>query len=107
MMIISENVSDLCETCYQVTTELIVLETWVLEVCVCVVLFFFIFKVSPLPCHAVGPYSCKRVCGRTLDCQNHICMKECHKVTETEACLGKNKVMYKRLHISEFALKYF
>lgn len=47
--------------------------------------------VSPLPCHAVGPYSCKRVCGRALDCQNHTCMKECHKVTEIDACIGKNK----------------
>uniref|UniRef100_A0A8C5V168 Nuclear transcription factor, X-box binding like 1 n=1 Tax=Microcebus murinus TaxID=30608 RepID=A0A8C5V168_MICMU len=45
----------------------------------------------PLPCHAVGPYSCKRVCGRTLDCQNHTCMKECHKVTEVDGCTAKNK----------------
>lgn len=48
-------------------------------------------EVSPLPCHAVGPYSCKRVCGRTLGCQNHTCMKECHKVTEVDASTGKNK----------------
>uniref|UniRef100_A0A6J0TA16 NF-X1-type zinc finger protein NFXL1 isoform X1 n=1 Tax=Pogona vitticeps TaxID=103695 RepID=A0A6J0TA16_9SAUR len=40
-------------------------------------------EVSPLPCHAAAPYSCKRVCGRLLDCQNHTCMKECHTVTET------------------------
>uniref|UniRef100_A0A4X2KRY0 Nuclear transcription factor, X-box binding like 1 n=1 Tax=Vombatus ursinus TaxID=29139 RepID=A0A4X2KRY0_VOMUR len=39
-------------------------------------------EVSPLPCHAVGPYSCKRFCGRSLACQNHTCMKECHKVTK-------------------------
>uniref|UniRef100_A0A2K6NYH5 Nuclear transcription factor, X-box binding like 1 n=1 Tax=Rhinopithecus roxellana TaxID=61622 RepID=A0A2K6NYH5_RHIRO len=48
-------------------------------------------EVSPLPCHAVGPYSCKRVCGRILDCQNHTCMKECHKVTKIDGCTGKNK----------------
>ncbi|XP_053110346.1 NF-X1-type zinc finger protein NFXL1 isoform X1 [Hemicordylus capensis] len=40
-------------------------------------------EVSPLPCHAARPYSCKRFCGRLLSCQNHTCMKECHKVTET------------------------
>ena len=56
-------------------------------------LFFLNFKVSPLPCHAVGPYSCKRACGRTLTCQNHTCMKECHKVTETDSCTDKKKVM--------------
>ncbi|KAB1282212.1 NF-X1-type zinc finger protein NFXL1 [Camelus dromedarius] len=50
-------------------------------------------EVSPLPCHAVGPYSCKRMCGRTLDCQNHTCKKECHKVTEIDSCTTKNKVM--------------
>lgn len=49
--------------------------------------------MSPLPCHAVGPYSCKRVCGRVLDCQNHTCMKECHRVTEADVCTGKNKVI--------------
>nr|XP_060634470.1 NF-X1-type zinc finger protein NFXL1 [Anolis sagrei ordinatus] len=42
-------------------------------------------EVSPLPCHTVGPYSCKRNCGRLLDCQNHTCTKECHKVTETDS----------------------
>ena len=57
------------------------------------IFFFLNFKVSPLPCHAVGPYSCKRVCGRTLTCQNHVCMKECHKVTETDSCTDKKKVM--------------
>ncbi|KAJ6668565.1 hypothetical protein lerEdw1_012047 [Lerista edwardsae] len=41
-------------------------------------------EVSPLPCHAASPYSCKRCCGRLLDCQNHTCMKECHKVTGTK-----------------------
>ena len=56
-------------------------------------LFVLNFKVSPLPCHAVGPYSCKRACGRTLTCQNHTCMKECHKVTETDSCTDKKKVM--------------
>ncbi|KAB1282208.1 NF-X1-type zinc finger protein NFXL1 [Camelus dromedarius] len=49
-------------------------------------------EVSPLPCHAVGPYSCKRMCGRTLDCQNHTCKKECHKVTEIDSCTTKNKL---------------
>uniref|UniRef100_A0A670J1C1 Nuclear transcription factor, X-box binding like 1 n=1 Tax=Podarcis muralis TaxID=64176 RepID=A0A670J1C1_PODMU len=44
-----------------------------------------IFQVSPLACHAVGPYSCKRLCGRLLDCQNHTCTKECHKVTDTDS----------------------
>ncbi|KAH0520241.1 NF-X1-type zinc finger protein NFXL1 [Microtus ochrogaster] len=51
----------------------------------------FIFKVSPIPCHAVGPYSCKRLCGRMLHCQNHTCMKECHKVTEVDDSTVKNK----------------
>lgn len=61
--------------------------------------FPFFLKVSPLPCHAVGPYSCKRVCGRMLDCQNHTCMKECHKVTETDASTGKNKVIFLGLNV--------
>ncbi|XP_069487810.1 NF-X1-type zinc finger protein NFXL1 [Ambystoma mexicanum] len=38
-------------------------------------------EVSPLQCHMAGPFSCKRPCGRILDCSNHSCMKECHKVT--------------------------
>ncbi|XP_061440006.1 NF-X1-type zinc finger protein NFXL1 isoform X1 [Rhineura floridana] len=42
-------------------------------------------EVRPLQCHAVGPFSCKRLCGRLLDCQNHTCMKECHKVTGTDS----------------------
>ncbi|XP_048365599.1 NF-X1-type zinc finger protein NFXL1 [Sphaerodactylus townsendi] len=41
-------------------------------------------EVSPLPCHAVAPYSCSRFCGRLLECGNHTCMKECHEVTETD-----------------------
>ncbi|KAF7248186.1 NF-X1-type zinc finger protein NFXL1 [Varanus komodoensis] len=43
-----------------------------------------IFQITPLPCHTARPFSCKRVCGRLLDCQNHTCMKECHKITETD-----------------------
>ncbi|MBN3315137.1 NFXL1 protein, partial [Atractosteus spatula] len=35
-------------------------------------------EVSPLPCHAVGPYSCRRPCGRLLACGNHTCARECH-----------------------------
>uniref|UniRef100_A0A4W3I8K5 Nuclear transcription factor, X-box binding like 1 n=1 Tax=Callorhinchus milii TaxID=7868 RepID=A0A4W3I8K5_CALMI len=38
-------------------------------------------EVSPIPCHAVGPFSCKRLCGRLLTCRNHTCAKECHAVT--------------------------
>ncbi|KAM6440614.1 NF-X1-type zinc finger protein NFXL1 isoform 2-T2 [Liasis olivaceus] len=41
-------------------------------------------EISPLPCHSAGPYSCTKVCGRLLDCQNHTCLKECHTVTETD-----------------------
>lgn len=51
-----------------------------------------IFQVSPLACHAVGPYSCKRLCGRLLDCQNHTCTKECHKVTDTDSNNDVHKV---------------
>ncbi|XP_069833688.1 NF-X1-type zinc finger protein NFXL1 isoform X1 [Dendropsophus ebraccatus] len=39
-------------------------------------------EVGPLPCHASGPFSCKRPCGRLLPCGNHTCLRECHKVTE-------------------------
>lgn len=39
-------------------------------------------EVSSLQCHAAGPFSCKRPCGRLLPCGNHTCAKECHKVTE-------------------------
>ncbi|XP_051895842.1 NF-X1-type zinc finger protein NFXL1 [Pristis pectinata] len=38
-------------------------------------------EISPLPCHAAGPYSCKRSCGRRLACGNHTCAMECHAVT--------------------------
>ncbi|KAL0970526.1 hypothetical protein UPYG_G00243260 [Umbra pygmaea] len=40
-------------------------------------------EVSPVPCHRKGPFSCKRLCGRTLTCGNHSCRKECHYVTAT------------------------
>uniref|UniRef100_A0A8K9UTS7 Nuclear transcription factor, X-box binding-like 1 n=1 Tax=Oncorhynchus mykiss TaxID=8022 RepID=A0A8K9UTS7_ONCMY len=40
-------------------------------------------EVSPVPCHRRGPFSCKRVCGRTLTCGNHSCTKDCHRVTAT------------------------
>eukprot|EP00079_Xenopus_tropicalis_P028320 XP_012823254.1 PREDICTED: NF-X1-type zinc finger protein NFXL1 isoform X1 [Xenopus tropicalis] len=39
-------------------------------------------EISPLPCHAAGPFSCKRPCGRLLACGNHTCSRECHKVTD-------------------------
>ncbi|XP_066488135.1 NF-X1-type zinc finger protein NFXL1 [Tiliqua scincoides] len=48
-------------------------------------------EVSPLPCHAARPYSCARFCGRLLDCQNHTCMKQCHKVTGTNDDEGVQK----------------
>ncbi|XP_029444066.1 NF-X1-type zinc finger protein NFXL1 [Rhinatrema bivittatum] len=48
-------------------------------------------KVSPIPCHSVGPFSCGRPCGRLLDCSNHSCVRECHEVTETSSNLGKIK----------------
>ncbi|XP_034267249.1 NF-X1-type zinc finger protein NFXL1 [Pantherophis guttatus] len=48
-------------------------------------------EISPLPCHTAGPYSCKRVCGRWLDCQNHTCPKECHTVSEKDANNGRQK----------------
>ncbi|XP_006019090.1 NF-X1-type zinc finger protein NFXL1 [Alligator sinensis] len=48
-------------------------------------------EVSPLPCHSVGPYSCKRFCGRLLDCQNHTCVKECHRVTSVNGNTDKQK----------------
>ncbi|XP_016340341.1 NF-X1-type zinc finger protein NFXL1-like [Sinocyclocheilus anshuiensis] len=38
-------------------------------------------KVSPVPCHTRGPFSCGRSCGRTLACGNHSCSLECHHVT--------------------------
>lgn len=40
-------------------------------------------EVSPVPCHARGPFSCGRLCGRTLSCGNHKCSLECHHVTPT------------------------
>ncbi|KAM9142393.1 NF-X1-type zinc finger protein NFXL1 isoform 1-T1 [Pangshura tecta] len=48
-------------------------------------------EVSPLPCHSAGPYSCKRFCGRLLDCQNHTCMKECHKCTKVNGNADREK----------------
>lgn len=48
-------------------------------------------EVSPLPCHAANPYSCKRFCGRLLDCQNHTCMKECHRVTKLNSSADGKK----------------
>ncbi|XP_075423057.1 NF-X1-type zinc finger protein NFXL1 [Ascaphus truei] len=41
-------------------------------------------EISPLPCHKVGAFSCKRPCGRQLACGNHTCSRECHKVTDTD-----------------------
>ncbi|XP_037397326.1 NF-X1-type zinc finger protein NFXL1 [Pygocentrus nattereri] len=38
-------------------------------------------EVSPVQCHARGPFSCGRPCGRTLTCSNHSCSLECHSVT--------------------------
>ncbi|KAG1960505.1 NF-X1-type zinc finger protein NFXL1 [Pimephales promelas] len=38
-------------------------------------------EVSPVPCHARGPFSCGRPCGRSLACGNHTCSLECHHVT--------------------------
>ncbi|KAK1803743.1 hypothetical protein P4O66_020762, partial [Electrophorus voltai] len=37
--------------------------------------------VSPVLCHARGPFSCGRPCGRSLTCGNHTCSLECHTVT--------------------------
>ncbi|KAM3831732.1 NF-X1-type zinc finger protein NFXL1 isoform 2-T2 [Vipera latastei] len=48
-------------------------------------------ELTPLPCHSAGPYSCKRVCGRWLDCQNHTCLKECHTVSKTDANNDRQK----------------
>ncbi|XP_074397635.1 NF-X1-type zinc finger protein NFXL1 isoform X1 [Zonotrichia albicollis] len=48
-------------------------------------------EVSPLPCHSANPYSCKRFCGRLLDCQNHTCMKECHRVTKSNSSADGKK----------------
>lgn len=55
-------------------------------------LFIFNFQISPLPCHSANPYSCKRLCGRLLDCQNHTCMKECHHVTKSNSNADGKKV---------------
>ncbi len=48
-----------------------------LSLCVCVC----VLKVSPVPCHTRGPFSCGRSCGRSLACGNHSCSLECHRVT--------------------------
>ncbi|MGH0158217.1 UNVERIFIED_CONTAM: hypothetical protein FKN15_035207 [Acipenser sinensis] len=48
-------------------------------------------KVTPLPCHAVGPFSCKRPCGRLLSCGNHTCMRECHVVSQLSDTQDKHK----------------
>ncbi|RLW09358.1 hypothetical protein DV515_00002822, partial [Chloebia gouldiae] len=48
-------------------------------------------EVSLLPCHSANPYSCKRFCGRLLDCQNHTCMKECHHVTKSNGSADGKK----------------
>ena len=39
-------------------------------------------QTSDIPCSQVKPYSCGRVCGRTLACGNHVCEQACHTVTE-------------------------
>lgn len=60
---------------------------------ICIYLLFVChFQVSPLPCHSAGPYSCKRPCGRLLNCQNHTCMKECHHVTKINGSADGKKV---------------
>lgn len=48
-------------------------------------------EVTPLPCHAVGPFSCKRPCGRLLSCGNHTCMRECHVVSQLSDTQDKHK----------------
>lgn len=37
-------------------------------------------EVGQFPCSDVKPYSCGRICGRELDCDNHICQRKCHVV---------------------------
>uniref|UniRef100_A0A8C4X3S7 Nuclear transcription factor, X-box binding like 1 n=1 Tax=Erpetoichthys calabaricus TaxID=27687 RepID=A0A8C4X3S7_ERPCA len=48
-------------------------------------------EVSPLPCHIAVPFSCKRPCGRLLNCGNHTCMRECHIVTVLDKSESKEK----------------
>lgn len=44
------------------------------------VLFLGGHETSDWPCHAAKVASCGRKCGRRLECGNHCCMRECHRV---------------------------
>ncbi|GFO45458.1 NF-x1-type Zinc finger protein nfxl1 [Plakobranchus ocellatus] len=39
-------------------------------------------ETSEIPCSRVKAYSCGRICGRSLECGNHVCQLECHIVTD-------------------------
>ncbi|CAM4552635.1 NF-X1-type zinc finger protein NFXL1 isoform X1 [Caretta caretta] len=62
-------------------------------------------EASPLPCHSAGPYSCKRFCGRLLDCKNHTCMKECHKFTKVNGNTDRQKASPECSHCEEACTK--
>ncbi|XP_071786319.1 NF-X1-type zinc finger protein NFXL1-like [Asterias amurensis] len=38
-------------------------------------------EMQDVPCALIGPFSCKKQCGRMLACTNHHCTLECHLVT--------------------------
>ncbi|EDV19924.1 uncharacterized protein TRIADDRAFT_32641 [Trichoplax adhaerens] len=41
-------------------------------------------EIQSFPCHQLRPYSCGRLCGRSLQCTNHTCSLECHIVTNAQ-----------------------
>ncbi|XP_062899261.1 NF-X1-type zinc finger protein NFXL1 isoform X2 [Mobula hypostoma] len=60
-------------------------------------------EITPLPCHAAEPYSCKRPCGRRLACGNHTCALECHAVTILD---GNDNKATKDCQVCEEACSY-
>jgi len=36
--------------------------------------------IADMPCYEAKPAPCGRKCGRQLDCQNHTCQRDCHRV---------------------------
>jgi len=59
-------------------------------------------EVRVFPCSEVKPFSCRRKCGRTLECGNHFCQLECHLVQDGSS---DNEVARECLQCEEPCLK--
>lgn len=49
-------------------------------------------EINEFTCSQLGPYSCKRPCGKQLACTNHTCTLDCHEVIDApdEKSAGSN-----------------